>query len=58
MKIAKNVKDFTVSKLKSKKKGFLTFNKHIKYWDIRDPKFNKTNREFEVRPIRDPTFRM
>ena len=31
-----------------KKKGFLTFNKSIKYWDVRDHK------QFEIRPIRDP----
>ena len=58
VKIAKNVKDFTPSKLKSKKNGFLAFNKHVKYWDIRDPEFNETNREFEVRSIRDSTSRM
>ena len=42
------------SELKKKKKnGFQTYNKHIKYWDIRDPKFNERNRNFEIRPIRD-----
>ena len=43
--------DFTLSNLnskKKKKKGFQTYNIHIKYWDIRDPKFT-----FEIRPIRD-----
>ena len=35
-----------------KKKGFLTFNKGIKYWDVRDHK------QFEIRPIRDHRFRM
>ena len=39
-------------------KHIFTSNKHIKYWDIRDPKFNKTNKELEVRPIRIPKFRM
>ena len=32
-----------------KKKGFLTFNKSIKYWDVRDHK------QFEIRPNRDPS---
>ena len=35
-----------------KKKGFSTFNKGIKYWDVRD------HRQFEIRPIRDHRFRM
>ena len=33
-----------------KKKGFLTLNKDIKYWDVRD------HEQFEIRPIRDPNF--
>ena len=41
-----------------KKKGFQTYKKHIKYWDIRDLKFNERNRNFEIRPIRDSKFRM
>ena len=59
VKIAKNVKDFTLSKLNWKKRvfGHLT-NILIKYWDIRDPEFNETNREFEARAIRVPTFKM
>ena len=57
-KNCKNCKGFYSIKTEIGKKGFLTFNKHIKYWDIRDPEFIKTNREFEVRPFRDPTFRM
>ena len=53
------MKDFTLSNLNSKKKkGFQTYNKHIKSWDIRDPKFNERNRNFEIRPIRDSKFRM
>ena len=35
-----------------KKKGFSTFNKGIKYWNVRD------HEQFEIRPIRDPSFRM
>ena len=57
-KNCKKCKRFYSIKTEIGKKGFLTFNKHIKYWDIRDPEFIKTNREFEVRPFRDPTFRM
>ena len=41
-----------------KQKGFWTFNKHTKYWDVRDPSFNESNRKFEIRPIRDSRFRM
>ena len=40
------------------KMGFFTFNKQIKYWDVKDPEFHQSNRNFEVRPIRDPRFRM
>ena len=59
VKTVKNVNDFTLSNLNQKKKnGFQTYNKHIKYWDIRDPKFNERNRNFEIRPIRDSKFRM
>ena len=35
-----------------KKKGFSMFNKVIKYWDVRD------HEQFEIRPIRDPSFRL
>ena len=35
-----------------KKKGFSTFNKGIKYWDVRD------HEQFEIRPIRDLSFQM
>ena len=35
-----------------KKKGFSPFNKGIKYCDVRD------HEQFEIRPIRDPSFRM
>ena len=35
-----------------KKKGFSTFNKGIKYWDVRD------HEQFEIRPIRDRRFRL
>ena len=35
-----------------KKKDFSTFNKGIKYWDVRD------HEQFEIRPIRDQRFRM
>ena len=41
-----------------KKKGFWTFKKDIKYWDVRDSKFSERNKKFEIIPIRDPTFRM
>ena len=50
----KNVKDFTFEF----RKGFWTFNKGIKYWDVRDPKFNERKKEFEIIPIRNPTFRI
>ena len=32
------------------KKGFLTYNNHIKYWAMRDPNFNEGNRNFEITP--------
>ena len=35
-----------------KKKGFSTFKEDIKYWDVRD------HEQFEIRPIRDPKFRV
>ena len=41
-----------------RKKGFWTFNKGMKYWDLRDPKFNERNKKIEIIPIRDPTFTM
>ena len=57
-KNCKKCKRFYSIKTELEKKGFWTFNKHIKYWDIRDPEFNETNREFEARAIRVPTFKM
>ena len=35
-----------------RKKGFQTFNKSTKYWDVRD------HHQFEIRPIGDPSFQM
>ena len=49
VKIVRSVRD---SRSELKKKGFSTFNKGIKYWDVKDHK------QFEVRLIRDHRFRM
>ena len=57
-KNCKKCKRFYSIKSKLVKMEFFTFNKHIQCWDVRNPEFNETNREFEVRPIRDPTFRI
>ena len=57
-KNCKKCKRFYSIKTELEKKGFFTFNKQIKYWNVRDPESNKTNRKFEVRPIRDPRFIM
>ena len=40
VKAAKNAINFTLSNLNLKKKGLFTFNKQIKYWDVKDPEFN------------------
>ena len=50
-KFVRSVRDSTLLGLNSKK-SFSTFNKDIKYWDARD------HEQFEIRPIRDPTFQM
>ena len=52
VRIVRSARDSTLLGLNSKKKGFSTFNKGIKYWDVRD------HEQFEIRPIRDPSFRM
>ena len=49
VKIVRSVRD---SRSELKKKGFSTFNKGIKYWDVKDHK------QFEVRLIGDHRFRM
>ena len=54
-KNCKKCKRFCSIKTELEENCFFTFNKQIKYWDIRDPTFSKTNREFEVKPIRDLT---
>ena len=51
VKSVRSAKDSTLLGLNSKK-GFSTFNKGIKYWDVRGQK------QFEIRPIRDHRFRM
>ena len=48
VKAAKNAINFTLSNLNLKKKGLFTFNKQIKYWDVKDPEFNQSNRNFKV----------
>ena len=54
----KQCEKFYPIRSESKRKDFWTFNKYIKYWDVRDPSFNESNRKFEIRPIRDSRFRM
>ena len=49
VKIVRSVRDSIRSEFK--KKGFSTFNKGIKYWDVRD------HEQFEIKPIRDRRFR-
>ena len=51
-KDCKKCERFNSIRSEFKKKGFSTFNKGIKYWDVRD------HEQFEIRPIRDPSFRM
>ena len=57
-KNCKKCERFFSIKSELKKKAFQTYSKHIRYWDIRDPKFNERNRNFEIRPIMDSKFRM
>ena len=57
-KSCKKCDKFYSIKSELEKKGFFTFNKQIKYWGVKDPEFNQSNRKFEVTPIRDPRFRM
>ena len=35
-----------------KKKGFWTFNKDVKYWDVYDPDWSYRNRTFSLEPLR------
>ena len=58
IKAAKKSGKFYSIKSELEKKGLFTFNKQIKYWGVKDPEFNQSNRKFEVTPIRDPRFRM
>ena len=51
-KDCKKCERFCSIKSELKKKGFSTFNKGIKYWDVRD------HGQFEIRPIRDLSFQM
>ena len=46
----KDCNRFYLIRSEFKKKGFLTFNRGIKYWGVRDHK------QFEIRPVRDPSF--
>ena len=52
VKIVKKCDRFYSIMFEFKKKAFSTFNNGIKYWDVRD------HEQFEIRPIRDPSFRM
>ena len=33
--------------------GFWTHNKNVKYWDVRDPLYNKQNKNFSIKPLCD-----
>ena len=51
VKIVRSVRDSTLLGLNSKRRVFQRLTK-IKYCDVRD------HEQFEIRPIRDPSFRM
>ena len=57
-KKCKKCERFYAIKTEFEKRGFWTFNKNIRHWDVRDPKYNERNRKFEIIPIRDPLFRI
>ena len=53
VKILRSVRDSTQLGLNSKKRVFQCLVlKGIKYWDVRD------HEQFEIRPVRDPSFIM
>ena len=51
-----NCTKFKTYKLDFEKKGFWTFNKHIRWWYNYDPDFSKRNIVSELQPIRDNKF--
>ena len=51
-----NCTKFKTYKLEFEKKGFWTFNKHIRWWYVYDPDFSKRNIVFKLQPIRDSKF--
>ena len=57
-KRCKNCQKFETYRNEFVKKGFWSFNKEIKYWDVYDPDGSFRNRVFKLQPIRATNFRM
>ena len=51
-------KKFTTYRLEFKQKGFWTFQKDVKYWDVYDPDWSTKNTFFRLKPIKAVNFRM
>ena len=51
-------KIFTTHRLEFKQRGFWTFQKDVKYWDVYDPDWSTKNTFFRLKPIKAVNFRM
>ena len=51
-------KKFTTYKLEFKQRGFWTFHKDVKYWDVYDPDWSTKNTFFRLKPIKAVNFKM
>ena len=57
-KKCKQCERFYAIKSEFEKKAFSTFNKNIRYWDVKDPIFNEESKKFRIISVRDQKFRM
>ena len=57
-KRCKNCQKFETYRNEFVKKGFWSFNKEIKYWNVYDPDWSFRNKVFKLRPIRATNFRI
>ena len=51
-------KKFTTYRLEFKQRGFWTFHKDIKYWNVYDPDCNAEKTFFRLKPIKADNFKM
>ena len=44
-------KEMNIRRDELKRMGFWSYNRHVKYWNVYDPQYNKENEKFYIKPL-------